>query len=74
VDRPAGPPRPPVLVQSSGGGGFFQSLMDMVVGDGPMLGEILVCSSCQANNGLVAKDAVPDVWACKVCSAEHRKK
>jgi hypothetical protein len=71
VERPSGPPRPPVLAPPSGGG-FFQSLMDLVVGDGPSLAEIIVCSNCQANNGLVAKGAVPDIWVCKVCTTENR--
>ncbi len=47
--------------------------MDLVVGDGPSLGEILVCKGCQANNGLVTKGSIPDIWVCKVCSAENRK-
>jgi hypothetical protein len=76
VDRPVGPPRPPVLTPSkaaSGDRSFFQSLMDVVVGDGPELGEVMVCSNCQANNGLVAKNAIPDLWACKVCGVENKK-
>ena len=67
-------PQPPVLTPLRGGGGsFLQSLIDAVVGDGPALGEILACAKCNANNGVVPKNSVPDVWACKVCGAENKK-
>ncbi len=66
-------PQPPVLTPVRGGGGFLQSLIDVVVGDGPALGEILACSKCNANNGLMPKANVPDIWVCKVCAAENKK-
>jgi hypothetical protein len=64
----------PVLTPASGkGGGFFQSFMDMVVGDTIELGKVLKCEKCEANNGLVAEDKVPDVWVCRVCDYENKK-
>jgi hypothetical protein len=75
VERGRAPPQPPVLTpaRGGGGGGFWQSLIDTVVGEGPALGEVLECSKCKALNGLVAKGSVPDVWVCKVCNAENKK-
>ena len=67
-------PPPPKLVSSSqGGGGLFATLMDLVVGDGPTLGEILTCEKCSANNGIMAKENVPSCWPCSTCGHENRK-
>ena len=59
---------PPTVTPSKS---MFQSVIDVIVGDAPVLSVTLQCAQCGANNGLVSKENVPREFECKVCHFEN---